>query len=271
MSQPVFSASTSSFRASQSHHAPMPYSDDPLTQLPAMDFKFDDLRKRMAEFTVKFDAFIERGRKRVLEERNEFRARLGELHEEQRSATTQIASLQSTLSTHNHVLAREQAEKNEMHAQISKLEAHQANQAASRDRLKNAIAQTQRQIEVKLAAQREYAAKMDKQSRLNGPELNFWETFLGCRIEGSGDENKVRIVFMFPPLKGGNNGGAADEREAVFELQVPATSTGKYSVVYMKPRLDSAKVEKVVDRLNETREIATLLKGMRALFADAMR
>lgn len=58
----------------------MPYSDDPLTQLPAVDFKFDDLRKRMAEFTVKFDAFIEQGRKRVLEERNEFRARLGELH-----------------------------------------------------------------------------------------------------------------------------------------------------------------------------------------------
>ncbi|KAL2423327.1 putative kinetochore protein SPC25 [Exophiala dermatitidis] len=275
MSQAIFSASTSSFRTSQAQHAPMPYSDDPLTQLPVVDFKFDDLRKRMAEFTVKFDAFIERGRKRVLEERNEFRARLGELHEEQRSATTQIASLQSTLSTHNHVLAREQAEKNEMHAQISKLEAHQANQAISRDRLKNAIAQTQRQIEVKLAVQREYAAKMDKQSRLNGPELNFWETYLGCRIEGSGDENKVRIVFMFPPLKGAasnsNGGGTSDEREAVFELLVPATSTGRYLVVYMKPRLDSVKVEKVVDRLNATREIATLLKGMRALFADAMR
>ena len=57
----------------------MSYSDSPLTQLPSVDFNFDDLRKRMAEFTVKFDAFIERGRKRVLEERNEFRARLGEL------------------------------------------------------------------------------------------------------------------------------------------------------------------------------------------------
>lgn len=34
----------------------------------------------MAEFTVKFDAFIEKGRKRVLEERNEFKARLSELN-----------------------------------------------------------------------------------------------------------------------------------------------------------------------------------------------
>ncbi|EXJ85227.1 hypothetical protein A1O3_05902 [Capronia epimyces CBS 606.96] len=272
MAQTCFSASTSSFRTSQSQsqapNAAMSYSDSPLTQLPAVDFSFDDLRRRMTEFSVKFDAFIERGRKRVLEERNEFRARLGELHEEQRSSNTQIASLQSTLSTHNHVLAREQQEKNEMHAQISKLEAHQATQAATRDRLKNAIAQTQRQIEVKLQAQRDYAAKMDKQSRLNGPELGFWETYLGCRIEGSGDENKVSIVFVFPPLKGGKSD---EEREAVFDLEIPATATGKYAVVHMKPRLEPAKVEKVLDRLNSTREIGTLLKGMRGLFAEAMK
>lgn len=74
-----FSASTSSFRASQSQNGPVSYSDSPLTQLPTVDFKFEDLRKRMAEFTVKFDAFIEQGRKRVLQERNEFRARLGEI------------------------------------------------------------------------------------------------------------------------------------------------------------------------------------------------
>ncbi|KIW95523.1 uncharacterized protein Z519_04108 [Cladophialophora bantiana CBS 173.52] len=266
----TFSAGTSSFRASQSQMAtPMSYSDSPLTQLPAVDFNFDDLRKRMADFTIKFDAFIERGRKRVLEERNEFRARLGELNEEQRSASTQIVTLQSTLSTHSQVLAREQAEKNEMHAQISKLESHQAAQSAQRDRLKSAIAQTQRQIDAKLQAQREYAAKMEGQSRLNGPELNFWETYLGCRIEGSGDENKVRIVFVFPPVKGSGNGG--EEREALFELLVPDTGHGKYDVVYMRPRLEAAKVAKVVDRLNATREIGTLLKGMRGLFVETLK
>lgn len=58
----------------------MSYSDSPLTQLPTVDFKFEELRKRMSDFTVKFDAFIEQGRKRVLEERNEFRGRLGEIN-----------------------------------------------------------------------------------------------------------------------------------------------------------------------------------------------
>lgn len=47
--------------------------------LPSVDFGFDDLRDRMAKFTAKFDAFIEQGRKRLLEERNQFRMNLAEL------------------------------------------------------------------------------------------------------------------------------------------------------------------------------------------------
>lgn len=78
-----FSASQSDFRTSQSHPnatQTFSYSDSPLTQLPSIDFNFDDLRRRMNDFSTKFDAYIERGRKRVLEERNEFRARLSELN-----------------------------------------------------------------------------------------------------------------------------------------------------------------------------------------------
>jgi kinetochore protein Spc25, fungi type len=47
--------------------------------LPNINFGFDDLRDRMAQFTAKFDAFIEQGRKRVLEERNQFRMNVAEL------------------------------------------------------------------------------------------------------------------------------------------------------------------------------------------------
>lgn len=75
---------SASFRTSQSAHhqntATFSYADSPLTQLPNVDFQFDDLRRRMADFTTKFDAYIERGRKQVLAERNEFRARLSELN-----------------------------------------------------------------------------------------------------------------------------------------------------------------------------------------------
>ena len=47
--------------------------------LPSVDFGFNDLRERMSQFTARFDEFIERGRKRVLEERNAFRMNVAEL------------------------------------------------------------------------------------------------------------------------------------------------------------------------------------------------
>lgn len=47
--------------------------------LPSINFGFDELRDRMARFTARFDEFIERGRKRVLEERNQFAVTVAEL------------------------------------------------------------------------------------------------------------------------------------------------------------------------------------------------
>jgi kinetochore protein Spc25 len=62
--------------------APLSSADAPsmADSLPSINFGFDDLRDRMAKFTVRFDNFIEQGRKRVLEERNQFRMNVAELH-----------------------------------------------------------------------------------------------------------------------------------------------------------------------------------------------
>ena len=69
------SLSTSGMRA------PFASADAPsmADSLPNINFGFDDLRERMAKFTARFDEFIEHGRKRVLEERNQFRMNLAEL------------------------------------------------------------------------------------------------------------------------------------------------------------------------------------------------
>jgi Chromosome segregation protein Spc25 len=156
-----------------------------------------------------------------------------------------------------------------MQSQIASLESHAQTQVAQREKLRSALSHTQRQIDSKLEKQREYAAKMDGQARLNGPELGFWETYLGCRIEGSGDESRVKVVFVFPPSKAGGN--LKEEREAVFELKVPESGSGRYEVVYTRPRLRGEDVEGVVGRLNETREIGSVLKGMRGLFVEEMK
>lgn len=61
---------------------PFPSADAPsmADTLPSINFGFEELRERMTKFTVKFDDFIEKGRKRVLEERNQFRINVAELH-----------------------------------------------------------------------------------------------------------------------------------------------------------------------------------------------
>lgn len=105
---------------------------------------------------------------------------------------------------------------------------------------------------------------MASQERLNGPELEFWEKMLAVKIDGGGDEGIIRVTYTFPPKKDTSH---AEDQTAVFELHVPASGTGTYEIVQTKPRLDQMKVAKVVEKLNETREIATLLKGMRGLFA----
>lgn len=68
-----------SLSASLSRQTMVPAGPSVADTLPNINFGFDDLRDRMTKFTAKFDAFIEQGRKRVLEERNQFRMNVAEL------------------------------------------------------------------------------------------------------------------------------------------------------------------------------------------------
>lgn len=69
-----------SFSSSLSRQPPMSATAPSIADtLPDINFGFDELRDRMAKFTAKFDAFIEHGTKRMLEERNQFKMNVAEL------------------------------------------------------------------------------------------------------------------------------------------------------------------------------------------------
>lgn len=59
------------------------------TTLPSLNLGFDELRARMNSFTQRFDDFIEQGRRRVLEERNQFRMRLAQVQGAQNNNPSQ--------------------------------------------------------------------------------------------------------------------------------------------------------------------------------------
>ncbi|KAK1832679.1 putative kinetochore protein spc25 [Podospora conica] len=229
--------------------------------LPNINFGFDELRDRMAKFTAKFDAFIEQGRKRVLEERNQFRMNVAELQEDQRMKKKDIEILQLKTSTYQQTMTKEAAETREMQAAIASLTAQRDKQAATRDALRAQIEATQKEIDARVAAQRAHQAQLEAQARFNVPELDFWVTNLCLRIEGAGAEDRLKFVYTHVDEKNW-------EREAWFEL---CTGSRDYDVKHCRPKLEREKVERVVDRVNETRELAVLLKGMRELFVEAMK
>jgi kinetochore protein Spc25, fungi type len=185
--------------------------------------------------------------------------------EEHRSTKTQIATLQSTFSTQSTLIARENAEKSEMQSQIQSLESHQQTQLQRRERLRAQIQSVEKQIGQKLAAQQEYARKEESMRNMNGPELAFWETYLGVRFDGVA-EDLVKVTYSIS-----GNGGKGEMREVGFELHVPPSGVYEVDAERTVPRLEREKVELVVRRLNETREIGGLLKRMRGLLSQELK
>ncbi|KEZ43082.1 putative kinetochore protein spc-25 [Scedosporium apiospermum] len=229
--------------------------------LPSINFGFDDLRDRMARFTAKFDAFIEQGRKRVLEERNQFRMNMAELQEDERMKRKDIEILDLKTSTYQQTIAKETAEAREIQSAIASLADQRDKHIEKRDALKAQIAATQREIDARLAAQRAHAQQLEAQARFNVPELDFWVSNLCLKIEGAGHTDHLKFVYTHIDEKDWEN-------EAWFEL---VTASRDYDVGKCRPKLDREKVERVLEKMNETRELVTLLKGMRELFVEAMR
>lgn len=181
--------------------------------------------------------------------------------EDQRMKKKDIEILSSKASTHQQMLSKEAAETNEMQAAIASLTAQRDTQLATRESLKQQIAETQKQIEARLAAQRSHAQHVSSQSRFNVPELEFWNSTLSLTVEGAGVDDRLKFIYTHIDARDWT-------REAWFELD---TSKRECEIPYCKPKLDKEQVERVMEKFNEGRSMQILLKGMRDLFKEAVK
>lgn len=246
--------------------------------LPNINFGFEDLRNRMAQFTAKFDAFIERGRKQVLEERNQFRINLAELQgmctiysswdngliqakEDQRMRQRDIEIVNLKSQTHEQTLQKEAAEADEMHAAISSIAMERDSRLTKRDRVKHQITETQKAINQRIEAQKSHSRTLDAQARLNTPELEFWQEYLCLRIEGAGRDDRLKFIYSHMLEKDW-------EAEAWFEL---GTASRDYEVFHTRPKVDQDALDRELDTLNEDRDFGAFLKRMRRLLLKTMK
>ena len=167
-----------------------------------------------------------------------------------------IEILELKQSQHDQTLAKETAETAEMHTTIALLTSQRDERLAQRDTLQREVAEVQKAITARREAQLKHRRYLDGQARYNEPELDFWENYLGLRIDGAGQSDRLRFVYS-------NMDERAWDREAWFELD---TSDREYKVLQCRPSIDTEEVERVVDKLNETRDLGLFLKGMRELF-----
>ncbi|KAF2717715.1 hypothetical protein K431DRAFT_288326 [Polychaeton citri CBS 116435] len=227
--------------------------------LPEIDFNFNDLRERMARFTTRFDEFIERGRKRVLEERNSFRIGVTELQDSQSKRRHAIAELEGRCDEHADTLAKEAQETQEMRDAIASLEQQRGEQRARRDGLRAEIESVQYSVRQRREAQATFQRSLDAQARHNAPELRFWEQCLGLRIEGAGGD---RLRFVFRCVDGRD-----PERECWFELD---TGGRECRVPDSMPKLDREDVDGALEKM-QAGEFSKFLKLMRLLFVEVCR
>jgi kinetochore protein Spc25 len=176
-----------------------------------------------------------------------------------RKRDIEITTLKS--QSHAQTLAKEAAETAEMHSAISTLTVHRATLTENRDTLKSELSSLQATIAARRDAQAKHAKYLSSQSRFNVPELQFWEDYLCLRIEGVGQEDRLKFVFTHVC--------EADwEREAWFELD---TSCREYKVLRTSPKLEDSEVGTWVERLNEGRDLGPFFKGMREMFVKALK
>lgn len=175
---------------------------------------------------------------------------------------TSIRTLSTSATTLSSTLAREAAETSEMHHAISALTLSRDSHATHNTALASQIATTQSAIAARLAAQQAYADRVAAQASQNGPELAFYEEYLGLRIESPADD---QIAFVFT---------CVDERDPERECEVVLDlSRRDYAIRSCRPvgLVASAEAGAALDRLNEGRDLAPFLKEMRMLFRRSIR
>ncbi len=162
---------------------------------------------------------------------------------------------------HSQNIVKESQEKAEMQEAISSLTQQRDERLTHRDTLRSQINEIQKTISARREAQLKHRRYLDGQSRYNEPELDFWESYLGLRIEGLGKDDRLKFVYT-------NVDEREWDREAWFELD---TSERDYKVQEIRPKVEREEVDRVVERLNESRDLAGFLKGMRELFVEACK
>lgn len=158
-------------------------------------------------------------------------------------------------------MAREREEALEAERAIASMARTKAAKTDHRNALLAQIAHTETLIANKRSLRATERSSLLAHSSLNAPELEFWENYLGMRIESAGVPDHLRIVFTHI---------VENDWDREFRFVV-ALGPRDYQVLQCRPKVPDEVLDRVVGRLNESRNLTKFWKDMRDSFKEVAK
>ncbi|EEB08526.2 kinetochore protein Spc25 [Schizosaccharomyces japonicus yFS275] len=216
-------------------------------------FSFETLRNNVSNFCLFFNKYTQDQRQKLLDDKNEHLKQCSELWEKQKKTEKELERAQLREKEVMDNIEKEKLEQLTITQEIQRY----TEILEDMNRRKALLAEEIERQQSVLTAKRELKAKEEhhfmKQKSLDNPELQFWEKYLGMRIEGV-REDELRIVFV-------NIDDKNWKKRFSFHINFMEKL---YEVTKCNPPLSN--LEELVERLNKTRNFFRFLKEIRMSF-----
>ncbi|KAG5439054.1 hypothetical protein PCK2_000899, partial [Pneumocystis canis] len=164
------------------------------SSLPSIHLSFDEMKDKMAKFTVEFDKFMINIREKHLEEKNRFLKAMTADREIHKNLQKQIENYKNIEKDALLAIEKEKQEIIEAERSIAKFTEKKVMMSEKKEHLSQQIQDINQAIQKKREARANMRHILIKQASRNQPELKFWEDYLAMRIEGVKDDF-LKIIF----------------------------------------------------------------------------
>ncbi|WBW71380.1 Ndc80 complex subunit Spc25 [Schizosaccharomyces osmophilus] len=226
-----------------------------LSNFPDLELNYNDLKLKISNFNSIFDRFLQDERKQLLNNKNEYLKELSTVYENQKNSEKTLDHLRAREQSFNELLEKERVEREATEQEIQTIQG----KAEAMQKRKQTILDEIERCRVVLTTKRHTKEELDslkrKQEQLNMPELQFWQDYLGLRMEGVHEE-VIRFVFT-----------NIDEKnwDKPFSFQINLSHID-YEVTHCRPPL--LILDDLVKKLNQSRDFYQFLRDIRKGFID---
>ncbi|EPX71194.1 kinetochore protein Spc25 [Schizosaccharomyces octosporus yFS286] len=226
-----------------------------LSNFPELELNYNDLKSKISNFNSIFDRFLQDERKQLLNNKNEHLKKLSNVYENQKNIEKTLDHLQAREQTYNELLEKERVEREATEQEIQTIQGKVEAMQKRKQTVLDEIERSRAVLTTKQQTKEELESSKRKQEQLNMPELQFWQDYLGLRMEGVHEE-VIRFVFT-----------NIDEKnwDRPFSFQINLSHID-YEVTHCRPLLPT--LDNLVHKLNQSRDFYQFLRDIRKGFVN---